>query len=132
MNKPSILLLDNLPERASSTRFLLQLANCQVAVVNSDEEAYNWLVSRVDSSEQASLLLLNDFQLQMPILKLLPQLKKRGVSLPVLVVNRDNNRAASELAGSESVVCCSLDEMLGQVRLMAAVSDHGSAASRQA
>ena len=121
MNKQLILLLDPLPERASSTQFLLQLANYQVAVVGSDEEAYNWLASRNDSSEQASLLLLNDFLPESPILLLLPQLRRRGVLVPVLLVDRDN-KGSDEFANSDSIACCVLDEMLGRIRTMVATS----------
>lgn len=121
MNKRSILLLDAKPDRARSTQFLLQLANYQVAVVTSDEEAYNWLASRDDSCEQASLLLINDFIPDSPILRLLPQLRARGVQVPVLLVDRNNN-AGNELAGIDSAASCLLDEMLGQIRTMIAAS----------
>lgn len=121
MNKQSILLLDSKPDRASATQFLLQLANYRVAVVSNDEEAYNWLASRNDSPEQASLLLLNDFLPEAPILHLLPQLRKRGVQVPVLLVDRDN-KGSDEFANSDSIACCVLDEMLGRIRTMVVTS----------
>ena len=121
MHKGTILLLDSRPERARTTQFLLQLANYQVAVVGNDEEAYNWLVSREDSPEQASLLLINDFLPESPILGLLPQLRGRGVQFPVLLVDRDN-KAGNELDGSNSVACCLRDEMLGRIRTLLATT----------
>ncbi|SHI88494.1 hypothetical protein SAMN02745165_01017 [Malonomonas rubra DSM 5091] len=115
MSEQSILLFDSSLEKVSSTRFLLQLANYRVAVVRSGEEAFNWLVSRANSSSQASLLVINDHSQSLSLLDLLPQLKQQGVAVPMLSVLRDEIRFSGEDA---EFVLCRPENLLGQVRAL--------------
>jgi DNA-binding NtrC family response regulator len=120
MDNQPILLLDTLVERGCDTQFLLQLAHYQVAMVHNDDEAFNWLVSRRESTEQAMLLLVNDFQSDMPILQLIPQIRQQGMLLPILIVARSELADCAAIAvEQEALFCCRPENTLNQIRLIA-------------
>jgi len=113
-----ILLLDPSLERASDTCFLLQLANYRPELVHKDDEAFNWLVSRVESIDQTNLLLINDFHPGMPILRMLAPLREQGVLVPILFIDRRDDRSpcASFEVPLAGIYCCRPENMLSQLR----------------
>lgn len=117
MEKVPILLFDPQLERAGDAQFLLQLATYQVALVHNDDEAFNWVISRLDSIEQPALLLVNCFAVDMPLLQLLPELRRQGAQVPVLFVARDDlTDCAAVASGVDAVYCCRPENMLSQIR----------------
>jgi len=121
MEKLPILLLDPSIERACDAQFLLQLAQYRVSLVHQDDEAFNWIISRLDSIEQPALLLVNYFQVDMPIFSLIAQLRQRGAKLPILFISRDEIADCAALAmNHEAVYCCRPENMLGQLRVLTA------------
>lgn len=125
MKNVPILLFDPHLERGCDARFLLQLATYQVALVHNDDEAFNWIISRLGSSEQPALLLVNYFSPDMPLLQLLPELRKQGASVPVLFVARDDLDDCSTVAAEQKAVyCCRPENMLSQVRALV-IADRG-------
>lgn len=119
MNDFSILILDPLSERGRNAGFLLQLAKYRVSVVENDDEAFNWIVSRRDSADSPALLLVNDCYAEMPIFTLLAELRRQGVSLPVLFVERGADSACLTALGAlEAVYFCRPDTMLTRIRAL--------------
>ena len=117
MGKNSVLLLDPLLDRAQETQFLLQLASFRVVVVQNGDEAFNWIVSRIDSTEKIDLLVVNHYQGEMPILSLLPELRKQNVQLPVLFVDRTEKFACRMISEEqEAMFCCRAENLLETVR----------------